>query len=367
MRIFTHLTALLIVLLFAVTRPVAAESQADAAELLGQAQRAVGQVVRAAQAVPEFEPSRSEAKPFWSAMKQLNLSLDKAQTGLALKDDTFFTNLATARAEAIQADIAIGMGGAGGNAALADAMKLLSGLLTALDDNYSKEAARLKQGGSLTRDEKRQLRELKKQQKELMAKLDRVERNAAKNNKEMKLGIEKIRKESEKIRKARNNVGGFVGGFVAARMMSSWMWGWHWWWGPWGAWCPGWININIIIWDDWLEAVPYDWALTEALIDVDDLELEMLDLAEEELLAADAFLDAGDFSLDDDDLREMTSELDLGWDDVDSEIGLEIMDQFESNFDEAPFDSGHDLDTFDDYGMDDFGGGFDDYGMDFDW
>ena len=69
--------------------------QADASKLLSKSQRAVGQVVRAAQANPKMAVGNASSKPFWDAMKEVNEALDKAQTGLTLKDDTFFSNLAT--------------------------------------------------------------------------------------------------------------------------------------------------------------------------------------------------------------------------------------------------------------------------------
>ena len=66
---------------------------------------------------------------------------------------------------------------------------------------------------------------------------------------------------------------------------------------------------------------PYDWDLPDTAIDVGDLGLDTLD--------------------------------------VDTEIGAEVMQDFESNFDHNPFESGFDLNTFDDVGFDDFGGSFD--------
>ncbi|WP_428027405.1 hypothetical protein [Altererythrobacter sp.] len=347
--------------------------QMDAAELITRSQRAVGAVVRAARAAPQLDSSKSEAKPFWKAMKELNEALDKAQTGMTLKDDTFFTGLASAHGQVIQADVAITMSGAN-NAALTKAMQTLTGLVTTLDQNYSKEAARLRKGGELTKEERRQLDELKKQQKEIMAKLDQVERNAAKNNKKMQEGIKKIRREAEKIRRAGYTSSGFVDGFIASRIMSSWMWGWHWWWGPWGAWCPGWIDINIIIWDGWIDAVPYDWGYVDVAIDIDYVALELdmgtLDISDADLIAADDYLIDQEFDINDGDLVAMTDELDLGWDDVQTQDGLDIQDMVEHNFEEVPFDMGSEaeIESFEDYAMDDFGEDFGtmDLGFDFD-
>ena len=138
------------------------------------------------------------------------------------------------------------------------------------------------------------------------------------------------------------------------------MWGWHWWWGPWGVWCPGWIDINIDIWVDWIDVAPFDWDLMDLDVDISDLDLT--DLSDDDLSATDDFLAGGDFSMDDDDMRAITSDMELGWDAVDSDAGMDIMHDMESNYDDAPYEPDFEANTFDDHGMSDFGGGFDDFG-----
>ena len=67
-------------------------------------------------------------------------------------------------------------------------------------------------------------------------------------------------------------------------------------------------------------------------------------------------------ALDDADMMELTDGLEAGWDDVDTDIGAEVMEGFESNFEHMPYDSGFEMNTFDEVGgFDDFGGGFDDF------
>jgi hypothetical protein len=340
-----------------------AAGEANAKALIGHAQSAVGQVVRAAQAEPKLDTGKSEAKPFWEAMKGLNESLYKAETGLSLQDQTFFSNVAAARAQVIQADVALTMNG-GGSSTVQSSMKTLSELVTRLDDSFSLETARASHGDELSKAEVSKLEQLHAQQEDLMKKLDQVERNAARNNKAMQAGIKKMREESKKIRGAKRTAAGFATGFRSARLMSSWMWGWHWWWGPWGAWCPGWIDINIDIWVDWIDVTPFDWALVDAGVNIDDLDLA--ELSEADLAEYDGFLADGDFSLNDDDMRAMTSDMELGWDAVDSDAGLDVMQGMESNYDAAPFEPEFEANTFEDHGMSDFGGGFDDFG-DGDW
>ena len=349
------------------TEATAASNTATAADLIADAQRAVGQVVKAARDDTTIPPDGADAKPFWNAMKELNEALEKADTGLTLKDETFFSNLALAVAAVQQAEIALKMNNLT-DPAVRQPLTTLSGIVTALDTNYSKEAARLKQGGELTAAERKQLEELNAKQAELDEKLKEIKEKAGKNNDKIQQSAKEIAENSRKIRNARNDVGGFVAAMTAARMMSGMIWGWHWWWGPWGYWGPGFIDINIIVWDDWIDVCPYDWALADEAILVDDLGLDTLDIYGAEVAALDGWLDESDFSLDSMDMMELTDDLPAGWDEVDSDIGIQMMQDFQSDFEHMPFEPQFEPNTFDDFGgMDDFGGGFDDFGGGFDW
>ena len=332
-------------------------TKGGAAELISGAQRSVGVVVRAAQSDPALQSGKAEAKPFWDAMKGLNESLDKAQTGLTLKDETFFSNLAVALAQSRQAEIAVTMNKSS-NAELKKGMEKLSATLNRLNENYSKEAARLKQGGPLTPTEVSKLEKLKSQQDELLKKLAEVEKNAAANNEQMKKGIEEIRKASKRIRRSDNTAAGFVGGFFAAHLISGWLWGWHWWWGPWGGWCPGWIDINVDIWVDWVDVVDYDWDLMDYDIDVADLGLDDLDISDMDLEETGDYLYDSDFSLEDGDLESMTDDLNAGWDDIDTEMGEEALEGTIDNFDLSPYESDVEANTFDNYEIEDYGEDF---------
>ncbi len=367
---FFFLTVLFTTVLMLLTGIVKAEGaqgaqQANALDLIGSAQRAVGVVVQAAKNDPVLRSSNAKAKPFWDGMKDLNENLMKAETGLTLKDKTFFGSLASASAGFAQAKIGLAMSGSN-NQPLDKTMDTLSGILDTLNANYSKEAARLRQGGELTDAEKNKLDKLIAQQDALLSKLDKVEKNVAANNSEIKKGIKKIRENSKKIKRSRYTAAGFAGGFFAAHITYDLLWGWHWWWGPWGSWCPGFIDINVIIWDDWVDYYEYDWELIDDYVDVADLELDTIDIDDAELQASDAFLDNADFGLADGDLEELTSDLDNGWDDVSTDTGVEIQEGIDSNLDNSSiYEREAPIETFEDYGMDDFGGDFG--GSDFDF
>jgi hypothetical protein len=329
--------------------------QANASDLISSAQRTVGVVVQVAKKDPALSSGKSKAKPFWDGMKDLNENLAKAETGLSLKDKTFFSSFASASAGFAQAKIGLVMSGSS-NKQLNKAMGTLSGILNTLNQNYSKEAARLKQGGKLTDAEKKKLDKLIAQQGKLLSRLDKVEKNVASNNAEIKKGIKKIRENAKKIKRSQYTAAGFASGFFAAHITYDLLWGWHWWWGPWGSWCPGFIDVNVIIWDDWVDLYEYDWELIDDYVDVADLELDTIDIDDGELLASDAFLESSDFGLADGDLGVMTSDLNQGWDDVSTDTGVEIRDDFDSNLDNsAIYEREAPIETFQDYGMDDFG------------
>ena len=344
-------------------------SQLNAEDLLNAAQQSLAYVVSVSRADAALSADDASNKPYWDGLQDTGTNLEQAKTALAARDDKFFTAMASANAGYVQAEIALLMNG-NSNPKIASGMKSLGGTLETLGENYSREAARLKQGGELTAAEQAQLDKLIAQQDELMKKLDEVEKNVAKNNAEMKAGIEKIRKESQKIRRSRSNVGGFVGGFFAAHYVYDWIWGWHWWWGPWGGWCPGYIDIGIIVWDDWSAGLVYDWDIVDDYIDVAELEYELLELDDALYDESLSYLDDGDFGFDGD-MGELTQELEFGWDDVYTDTGMELVEQVEENLDvSAIYERSAPVETFEDYGIDDFGGadfggdlefGFDDW------
>ena len=340
------------------------DQTANADDLLNKSQQALAIVVSGAKKDQSLAAADSRTKPFWDGLKDLHTNIANSREALQKQDSAFFTSLASANAAYVQAEIALIMLG-NQDQRVASGMNALGDLLSVLNENFSKEAARLKQGGELTESEQQQLDKLIAQQDQLLKKLEEVEKNVAKNNAEMQAGIAKIRAESKKIRNSRRTVGGFVGGFISAHIMYDWLWGWHWWWGPWGGWCPGFIDINIIIWDSWVDDFVYDWALAEAYVDIADLEMELILLEDVDMAESLDFLESGDFGFDDD-LDDLTSDLEYGWDDVETEIGQEIEDAYESNFDNySLYEQEIPVETFDDYGMGDFDdafGGMDDWG-----
>ena len=344
------------------------ETSYNAAELTQLAQNAVSKLIDEAQKDEALDISESKSKPFWEAAKQMSDSLGDAEKALAAEDNKFFEALATTVAASQQAKISVLMI-QGISDPVKESVENASTLIFHLDSKYSKEAARLAAGGELTDEEIKQLEKLKQQQKEVQEKRGELEKTVAKNNEEMQKSIEEIRKKSDQIRNARNNHADFCYALFAARFMMGSLWGWHYWWGPWGYWGPGFININIVIWDSWNDYYQYDWALVEESIDaaeiiadIEDVEY-LADLDDYSTEASEQWIDELEIDVDEEDLVEITQDLDAaGWDEVDTDQGMEVLEGYESNFGNSPFDQGFEMEVFDDMGgFDDFGGAFDLY------
>ena len=344
------------------------EQQYDAGELVSLAQKSLTRVIESAQQDEALQLDDSRSKPFWEAVKQMSDSLETASGNLEQQDNNLFVELATAVAASQQAGIAVLMI-PGVSDQVKGSLSRTSQIVSTLDENFSKEASRLTGDKKLTAEEKAQLEKLKSEQKALREKLDEMEKTIAKNNEEIKKGIDDIREKSDRILKARNTHADFCHALFMARFMSGAIWGWHFWWGPWGYWGPGFVNIHITVWDTWTDYYVYDWALldetvaeAEIIEDAEDLEYYS-DLGDVDVAGAQSLLENVEYEVDTEDLMELSNEYEgPGWDEVDTEAGQEVLEGYESNFEHSPFDQGHDIQVFDDFGgYDDFGGSFDFY------
>ena len=76
--------------------------------------------------------------------------------------------------------------------------KILGNAIESLRTNYSKEAARKKQGGELTAKEKAEFEKIKAQQKDLLTKISKLEKSAQKD-KAVAKGLSEIQKQAERI------------------------------------------------------------------------------------------------------------------------------------------------------------------------
>lgn len=377
----------------ATTADTTVETRADslsASELIAGAQKGVGAIIKAARESkdPKLEPDKADAKPFWQAVKRANESLDKAERGLYLKDETFHGALGDAASAIAEAEVTLEMTGSE-VAEVQEALTQTEAAVALLVKGYGKESARLKQGGELTEAERDQLEKLKDDQAKLQRKLAELEGKVGANSYLID-GVQRAQRESQKISNVNYTTSGFVDAMVTINILRGWMWGWHWWWGPWAPWCQGYVYGFNHFYHDTIIIIDYDWDLIDDYVDFEDIEYvaDLYDLGDVDDIGdldfdyevspfeadhVDDFLETHSFDL------EGSEHLDLVPNDIQYEMNLgndytNTMDlPPEVDFYEPqgiPMDS-YDLDSFDD-GFDfDAGGpdagGFDAGGFDSDW
>ena len=143
-----------------------APGQKNADGLLKAADRAVGYVVKSGWESKDaaLAQSNEDAEPFWQAVKKLSEAVDKSSRGLFLKDHTFFTSLANATSALEEVRVTYVMSGAK-DEAVQEGIEKIDASRSLLREHYSKESARLDEGGDLTADEKGKLDEIKNKQR----------------------------------------------------------------------------------------------------------------------------------------------------------------------------------------------------------
>lgn len=242
-----------------------------------------------------LKPDSNAGKIVWTSLRNLNQSVEKLANGAALKDDSFHSSLedtvrnmaaaATALESADHKDKEV-----------TTAKKNLIDALGKLQENFSKAAARKKQGGDLTSDEKKKLEEIQAKHRDLKRKLAKVE-SKVKNNKKALRGVRVVQRHIDRVILSRPTLSDYLAVLVAIEIIDGTIWGWHWWWGPWGFIYDD-YSINLTgIHDDIMFGIAYDWADYEDLeVDVSDLDIAT-DVDDAEVEEAGAALNEQSFDL----------------------------------------------------------------------
>src|SRR6266850_6199934 len=147
--------------------------KADAKTLLADAKKSLAAMIKAARADKGLDPKTPKNKPFWKPAQLVAKNLKLAQTGLQTKSDDFFKGIA----ETSQAEQQMKVGWQltdSKNGKVIENGKILGNAIESLRTNYSKEAARKKQGGDLTAKEKAEFEKIKAQQKDLLTKISKL-------------------------------------------------------------------------------------------------------------------------------------------------------------------------------------------------
>ncbi|MEY2542365.1 MAG: hypothetical protein QOI22_1967, partial [Verrucomicrobiota bacterium] len=182
--------------------------KANAKTLLADAKKALAAMVKAARADKGLNPKTPKNKPFWKATQKIAKELKRAEKGLAAKSNDFFDAISDARTAEEQMKVDWQLTDSK-NKAVIDAGKKLGHALAILRTDFSKEAARKQKGGALTDKEKAEFEKIKAQQKDLIAKIDKLKAKAGKD-KALEHGLKEIEKKAKRIVDAPVTVDAFI-------------------------------------------------------------------------------------------------------------------------------------------------------------
>lgn len=256
----------------AAKKPKAAEKasgKVDAKGALAGARKALAVMIKAARADKGLDPKTPKNKPFWSATQKLSKQLDRAQKGLAAKNDEFFKGISGARSAEAQMKVDWQLTDSK-NKQVINGAKKLGRALAILRTDFSKEADRKKKGGELTAKEKEQFAKIKKQQGDLLAKVKALEAKA-KKDKGLERGLKKIAADANRVVKAPETVDGFIATLYLLDELEGLLYGYDYYVDK--DWRNDWVNVPTwtAAWDPYYDGWgpnPYVWAETPLIVDV---------------------------------------------------------------------------------------------------
>lgn len=339
--------------------------KANARELLGHAKKALAAMLRAARADMKLDPKTPKNKPFYQSAKKIAQQLDRAEKGLASKNDDFFKAISDARSAEQQMKVAWQLTKTKNMSVIKNGKKL-GHALAVLRTDFSKEAARKKKGGELTAQEKAEFEKIKAQQKELLAKVNALKAKAGKD-KALSRGLTEIEKNAHRIVKAPLTVDAFVATLYVIDQIEGLTYGYDYYVDK--DWRAGWITVDKYF-DSW-EAVStefetsesYEWATAETAVALETgEEVEVNEeMSAEDVEVEENWAENESFEMSDAEENEVAAEEDAG-------AGLDAGEPGdEESMDDSSDDEGEDFDGdgMDEGGEDDGGGeGTDDSGGD---
>src|SRR5437899_4256324 len=182
--------------------------KANAKTLLHDAKKALAAMVKAARADNGLNLKTPKNKPFWKSTHLIAKNLDTASKGLAAKSNDFFKGIADAREAEEQMKVDWQLTDSK-NKKVVENGKKLGHALALLRTDFSKEAERKKKGGELTAQESTNFEKIKGQQKDLLAKIKRLE-GEAKKDKALEKGLKGLEKQANHILKEPATVDAYI-------------------------------------------------------------------------------------------------------------------------------------------------------------
>lgn len=275
--------------------------KADAKTLLNDANKALAAMIKAARADKGLDPKTPKNKPFWKPTQLVAKNLKLAQTGLQTKSNDFFKGIA----EASQAEQQMKVGWQltdSKNKKVIENGKILGNAIESLRTNYSKEAARKKQGGELTAKEKAEFEKIKAQQKDLLAKISKLEKSAQKD-KALAEGLNEIQKQAERITRQPATLDAYIATLYLLDRQIGLIRGYEYYVDkPLRADYVGltdWIAGYDTWYYTWYDTVSYDWAWVDTSVDIYQDVTVSESVSEEEISSEESYAESESFDMSD--------------------------------------------------------------------
>src|SRR5437762_7265292 len=337
-----------------------AGKKADGKTLLADANKALAAMIKAARADNGLDPKTPKNKPFWKSTQLIAKNLKMAKTGLSAKSNDFFKGVTGARQAEEQMKVDWELTDSK-NKGVTESGKKLGHAIALLGTEFSKEAARKKKGGELTAKEKADFDKIKAQQKELLAKIAKLEAGA-KKDKALEKGLREMKKQAEHILKEPATVDAYIATLYLLDTQSGLIRGYEYyvdksWRGDYLV-LVDWAHTYETGYDEWESSVSDDWALVDTSVDIyEDIAISE-SVSEEEINSEEAYAEHESFDMSEAEEQEVAAE-----EDTDEEVASADDDSMEDASDDegedvSDADSGND-EGADDNGGDDDGGGDD--------
>jgi hypothetical protein len=330
--------------------------KADAKTLLHSAKKAAAAMIKNARADKALDPKKPKNKPFWKSVHLVVKDLKTAETGLAAKSNDFFKGIADAREAEEQLKVDWQLTDSKNKKVIENGKKL-GHAIAILRTDFSKEAERKKKGGDLTEKEKTQFEKIKAQQKDLLAKIKKLE-GEAKKDKALEKGLAELKKQANHILKEPATVDAYIATIYLLDVQIGLIRGYEYYVDK--EWRADWIVLENIektyetSYSEWETSVSYDW--TEVNTSVDIYEGEDVDvtesISEEEINSEDSYAENESFDMSEAEEDEVAAE-----EDTDAEVDSDDTAD-EDSMEDASDDAGEDMsdDGGDDGGGDEGGG-----------
>jgi hypothetical protein len=333
--------------------------KADAKTLLRDAKKALAAMIKTARADKGLDPKTPKNKPFWKATKKIAKELKRAEKGLAAKSNDFFDAISDARTAEAQLKVDWQLTDSK-NKKVIESAKKLGHALAILRTDFSKEAARKQKGGALTANEKAEFEKIKAQQKDLLAKIDKLKAKAGKD-KALMHGLLEIEKDAKRIVNAAMTVDAFIAALYTIDEIEGFLYGYDYYVDK--NWRSDWIVVNTYLtswettYNEFESTETYDWVSLDTSVDIDvGEEVDFSeDVSDSEAQSEQSWAENESFDMSDAEEDEVAEE-----EDTDAEVDSDDSEDDDS-MDDASDDEGEDFDS-DDGGDED--GGDDDGGDD---